>query len=323
MRRVPHTPRDASGGFVLVSVLWILAILTVISVGFAHRAMLERRMAWYALDREQAQQMARAAAERGLFELEHKLLLDSYNDQAGYTGLDQRWAQPIDLLKEGAYFQSAAQDMEDDVCEVRITDEERYISINYAPKELLESVEGLSGRAVSRIIDFRESSTRGQQPALFHSVEEVRDMQQFSDEAWAGGREKSGLADVLGVAGDPAYGRINLNTAPVDVLRSLPDIEEAVVAGVMAYRNGPDGQPYTRDDRSFQTVGLVTAKVPEISAEKIAPLNRFCKTDSRFFTINAHASRRRGKINAYCTVTVELRGSTPVILAWKEGAVGA
>lgn len=309
-------------GFVLVSVLWILAILTVISVGFAHRAMLERRMAWYALDREQAQQMARAAAERGLFELEHKLLLDSYNDQPGYTGLDQRWAQPINLLQEGQYFGASAQDMEGDVCVVRIEDAERYVSINYAPKELLESVEGLSNRAVSRIIDIREASTLGQLPALFHSVEEVRDMQRFSDEAWWGRDEKPGLADVLGVWGDPAYGRINVNTAPAEVLLSLPDIDEALVAGIMAYRNGPDGKAYTRDDRSFQTVGLISAKV-EISAEKLAPLNRFCKSDSRYFTINAHASRRRGKINAYCTVTVELRGNTPVILAWKEGAVGA
>ncbi len=310
-------------GFVLVSVLWILAILTVISVGFGHRAMLERRMAWYALDREQAQQMARAAAERGMFELEHKILLDAYNDQAGYTGLDQRWARPIDLLKEGAYFGASADDMKDDVCEVQIEDAERYISINYAPKELLENVKGLSGRVVSRIIDTRESSTDGQQPALFHSVEEVRDMQQFSDEVWRGGRGKPGLIDVLGVGGDPAYGRINVNTASPEVLMCLPDIEEAVVAGVMTYRNGPDGQPNTQDDQAFQAVGLAATMVPDVSAEKMAPLYRFCKTDSTYFTIHAHASRRRGKINAYCTVTVELRGSTLVILAWKEGAVGA
>lgn len=314
--------RNAQNGFVLVSVLWILAILTVISLGFAHRAMLERRMAWYVLDREQAQQMARAAAQRGLFELENKLLLDAYNEQSGYTGLNQRWAQPIDLLKEGQYFQVAAQDMEGDVCEVRIEDAERYISINYAPKELLESVDGLSSRAVSRIIDTRETSTLGQLRALFHSVEEVRDMQRFSDEVWAGRDGKPGLVDVLGVWGDPAYGRINVNTAPAEVLLNLPDIDEALVAGIMAYRNGPDGRAYTRDDRAFETVGLISARV-ETSAEKLAPLNRFCKSDSRYFTINAHASRRRGKINAYCTVTVELRGSTPVILAWKEGAVGA
>ena len=62
MTNLAHLRTQHRGGFVLVSVLWILAILTVISLGFARRAMLERRMAWYALDREQAQQMARAAA---------------------------------------------------------------------------------------------------------------------------------------------------------------------------------------------------------------------------------------------------------------------
>lgn len=314
--------RTDNGGFVLVSVLWILAILSVISVGFAHRAMLERRMAWYALDRAQAQQMARAAAERGLFELEHKLLLDAYNEQAGYTGLDQRWAQPINLLQEGQYFGASAQDMEGDVCVVRIEDAERYITINHAPEELLESVDGLTKQTVSRIINTRDTSTLGQLRPLFHSVEEVRDMQRFSDDLWWGRDDKPGLVDVLGVWGDPAYGRINVNTAPAEVLLNLPNIDEALVAGIMAFRNGPDGKPYTRDDRAFEAIGLVGARV-EISAEKLAPINRFCKTDSRYFTINAHASRRRGKINAYCTVTVELRGNTPVILAWKEGAVGA
>jgi type II secretory pathway component PulK len=309
-------------GFVLVSVLWILAILTVISLGFAHRAMLERRMAWYALDREQAQQMARAAAERGLFELESKFLLDDYNDQAGYTGLDQRWARPIDLLKESQYFQADRKDMEGDVCQVRIEDAERYISINHVQREVLESVEGMSRQTVSRILDTREQSTPGLQPALFHSVEEVREMQRFSDEIWSGRPGKPGLVDLLTVWGDPAYGRINLNTASEAVLLSLPDIEDEVVAAIMEYRNGPDGKPYTQDDRSFLTIGLASSKL-EISLEKLAPVNRFCKTDSRFFTITAHASRRRGKINAYCTVTVELRGATPVVLAWKEGAVGA
>ncbi|MDP7638547.1 MAG: hypothetical protein QGG73_02365, partial [Candidatus Hydrogenedentes bacterium] len=60
---VNDAAREARGrrGFVLVSVLWILAILTVVSLGFANRASLERKVAWYALDQAQAQNMARGA----------------------------------------------------------------------------------------------------------------------------------------------------------------------------------------------------------------------------------------------------------------------
>jgi type II secretory pathway component PulK len=310
------------GGFALVSVLWILAILTVMSLGFAGRAMLERRMAWYAVDREQAQHMARAAVERGLFELRNKTLLDDYNDQAGYTGLDQRWAQPINLLTEAVYFEGGREVVEGDVCEVRIEDAERRISLNYAPRAVLEGLKTVNDRAISRLLDLREPSTSDYQPALLHSIEELRGMQDFTAQQWDGVSGKPGLADLLGVWGDPAYGRLNVNTAFPGVLQCLPEMEPEVVQKIMDLRNGPDGRPYTRDDLALVSIAELFAKL-DVSAEKLLGVNLFCKTDSRFFTIKAHASRRRGKINAYCTVTVEMNGTTPVILAWREGAVGA
>ncbi len=41
-KRIAFRCDNRREGFVLVSVLWILAILTVVSLGFARRAMLER-----------------------------------------------------------------------------------------------------------------------------------------------------------------------------------------------------------------------------------------------------------------------------------------
>ena len=312
----------ARGGFVLVTVLWILAILTVVSLGFGRRAMLERQMAWYALDREQAQQMARGAAELALLELRNKALLDEYNNQPGYTGTDQRWAVPVDLFRESLYFkETAGSQFGEDVCTYAIEDCERRISLNHAPGEYLEELDALAFGTISEILERRVSKGSQYQPQRFHSVEELRAIEQFSAEEWYGDERAGGLRDLLTVWGGPE-GRVNVNTASAGVLRSIPGLERRLAETIIDYRTGDDGLLNTRDDRSFTTVDEIAQKLG-VSAEKMTPLRTFCKTDSRFFIIKSRATRRRGKINAFCTVVVEMRGTIPSILEWKEQAIGA
>ncbi len=316
-------PRDArQAGFVLVSVLWILAILTVIALGFARRAMIERRMAWYALDREQAQHMARAAAERGLFEIRHTNDLLQYDQQRNYIGLDQRWAQEKDLFAEGYFIDVKPEEFEGDVCTVRIEDNERRIPLNFASRELLAGLKPLGFSTIDKILDRRQVSTRGYQPALFLSVDELRDIQRFTDDQWFGTKDQPGLKEVLCTDGDHSFGHVNINTAPVAVLRSLPNADARVVDQIMKYRNGLDGLPYTADDQSFYNMTEVGLKTG-VSAEKLSPITTYCKTTSRFFTITGHASRRRGKVNAYCTISVNLQGNRAQILSWREDMHGA
>ena len=50
-------------------VLWVLAILTVVTLGFGRRVMLERRASAYSMDYAQAKQMARGAIEVGRVKL--------------------------------------------------------------------------------------------------------------------------------------------------------------------------------------------------------------------------------------------------------------
>lgn len=314
-------PRDRQGGFVLVSVLWILAILTVVSLGFARRAMLERQMAWYSLDREQAQQMARGAVELAILELRNKAMLDEYNNQGGYTGLDQHWAIPVDLFQENRYFAEISESgFDDDFCVYTIEDCERRISLNHAPREIFEEFDGLHFGTIEEIIRRRTPEGSGYQAHWFPSVDELRSIQDFSSEEWYGYRDEAGMSEVFTVWGDD--GRINVNTASTTVLQHIPDVDEEVVAAIIEYRSGPDGELYTADDRVFETLDVIARRL-DISAEKMSPINFYCKTDSRFFRIRTQATRRRGKINAFCIVVVEMRGSMPTVLEWKEEAVGA
>lgn len=146
-------------------------------------------------------------------------------------------------------------------------------------------------------------------------------MQDFSEDEWYGREGGPGLRDMLTIWGTGG-GRVNVNTVSAAVLRSLPGVEDQVANAIIEYRSGIDGVLYTEDDRSFKSMATMNEKL-RISAEKLSPIRRYCKTSSRLFTIKARATRRRGKINAFCTVVVEMRGTMPVILEWKEQAIGA
>ena len=313
---------SSRGGFVLVSVLWILAILTVVSLGFARRAMLERQMAWYALDREQAQQMARGAAERALFELANKDALDAFNYQTGYTSTGQRWTQRVDMFKEFPYFQEAKNGLAGDSCSYVIEDCERRISLNGSPRKVLTELEALSEDTIQEILERRRSDSRGYQAQQFRSIEELRALQEFSEDEWYGSGDEAGLRDLLTVWGDTNRGFINVNTASADVLSKLPGIDPEVVEAIIAYRSGPDTVLNTADDRAFVSTQEVNLRL-NLSAEKLAPIRIYCKIWSQYFTIKSHATRRGGKIAAFCTVVVQLDGATPSILEWREQAHGA
>ena len=88
----------------------------------------------------------------------------------------------------------------------------------------------------------------------------------------------------------------------------------------MLYRNGPDEIPYTHDDKAYSSINDMRKKL-HTSTTAFSPIQKYCKTDSQWFKITAHATRRRGKINAYCTVIVQKERNRLTIREWKEGFV--
>ena len=127
-----------------------------------------------------------------------------------------------------------------------------------------------------------------------------------------------GLRELITVWGD---GKLNLNTAPYEVLAAIPRLDEEVLDAIVAYRNGGDGELGTGDDRIFKTMGQVGKKL-DVSAEKLAVLQTYCKTTGFVFTVEALATRRQGKINAFCDVTVSIQTGEVKILQWRENPIG-
>lgn len=306
-------------GFVLVSVLWIIAILTVVALGFARRAMMERQAAWYALDREQAQHLARAAAERGIVEVRNKGLIDAYQDKGGYTSLNQTWAKPVDMLKQSQFLPLfAGKENSGDECTYQIHDCSSRISLNNTPTDVIQNFELMDYRVARELIARRQRPQPGDQAQLFMSIEELRTFAEIDDEVWYGTEDIRGLREMITVWGD---GKLNLNTAPYELLAAIPKLDGGVLEAIVTYRNGEDGELGTGDDQVFESMGDLVEKL-DVSAEKVAVLHKYCTTNSVVFTVEAVATRRQGKINAYCDVTISIETGQAIVKQWRENPIG-
>jgi DNA uptake protein ComE-like DNA-binding protein len=317
----------SEGGFVLVVVLWVLAILTVITLTFGRNAMMERRAAMLGIDHSQGMCMARGAVERGIVEVRNKAIVDELWEQAGYTGLNQQLFRTVNLLKDEEYFSLANDpDFKGEVCGYEVFDEESRISINQADEELLSHIEGLDRKTVSDVVQYRKQRARGMKEVdprslygAFTTIEEVQTLFEIEDSQWYGSGGKPGIRDVLTLWGDE---KININTASVEVLSCLPDLDPSVAAAIVEYRLGMDGKTGTGDDQTFAAVAQVVAELG-LSPDQAAPLLKYCKVDSQFFTITGFATRRQSKVRVSCSATVVSTEGTVALLQWQEGALGS
>ncbi|MBN2309532.1 MAG: hypothetical protein JXR94_11205 [Candidatus Hydrogenedentes bacterium] len=304
----------------LVCVLWALAILTVLTLGFGRRALLERRAAAISIDHIEAHALARGAVQRGLAEIQNRAFVDALAREQASSVQALLWAGPSNLLEGGEVFESSGgPEYPDDSCSFSVCDAERRISVNAAPEEILEEIPGISFRTVNAIMRRRGGELSSGRVSPFLAVEEIRYLDGVDDDQWFGDAQVPGLRDLLTVWGD---GRVNVNSAGPDVLRCIPDLDEDVIGAILAYRQGPDGQLYTQDDRAFPDL-VELARITGVSPERLAPISKYCKLESKSFTITGRATRRAGKVRAECAAVVLIHGERAVVLDWREGPGGS
>lgn len=311
--------RCNQAGFVLVSVLWVTAMLTIITLGFGRRAALDRRAAAYALDQAEAMMMARGAVDRGIVELYNRGLMELLlpPEERGGTHLGESWARTNNLYGEDYFEQTEI--YENDIVAYVIHDEERYVNINTAPQALLEEIDSLSRSAVRRIVA-RRDTLREEQRMPFNAMEEIRYIRGISEDDWFGTRRATGLKDLLTVWGD---GKINVNTASREVLESIPGMRAGDINTILNYRAGSDGILDTADDRGFRSMEDLSDKTGVTGATREA-LDRYCKCSSAIFRITGVATRRQGRVRAVCSAVVSLQGGQlSIIHDWQERTLGS
>lgn len=318
-RRRPSGQPPRNRGFVLVTVLWVLAILTVVSLGFGHRANLERRAAAYALDRAQAAMMARGALQRGIVEVRNKAYMDLLEDGTrGGTHLGQEWARKKNLLSEGAYFEPG-ENFDHDFVSYIIEDMERRADINLIEKDFLDNLPGL-GQAARRTIWSRRTQGvhEGEPYAPFIAPEELRYLRSVSDDDWFGKRGAPGLRDVVAVYGGA---KVNFNTAHPAVLAAVPNLHRSVVDAIVHYRAGSDGELFTDDDTGFRDWQHLVDTL-QVDGDSSDALSRYCKADSTYFKITGVATRRAGKVRVQCSAVVRLGETGGQVVEWQEAPIG-
>ena len=314
--------RRREDGFVLMCVLWVVAMLTVITLGFGHRAALDRRAAAYSLDHAVAMAAARGAVERGIVEVANrgvKMRLLPLNMRGG-THLGEAWATPKNIYQEGNL--GADESLKNDEASYIITDEERFININAAPKELLEGIKSMDRGLVRHIWTRRtKEELAGEGVVPFSVIEELRYVRGVSDDDWFGSAKTTGLKDLLTVRGGGA-GQVNVNTASKEVLMCIPGVHEGDIGAILDYRAGPDGKINTADDRGFMSMDDLSAKTKVAGATREA-LNTYCTCDSAFFKITGLATRRAGRVRAVCSAVVIFAEGGMQMVDWQEKALGS
>ena len=82
-------------------------------------------------------------------------------------------------------------------------------------------------------------------------------------------------------------GRININTASMEVLQLIPYVDETIATEIIRLRAGPDGVDGTDDDTPFQNVGeLINAGLNNQAVGQIA---RYCDVHSRTYQVTVDA----------------------------------
>jgi general secretion pathway protein K len=95
-----------------------------------------------------------------------------------------------------------------------------------------------------------------------------------------------GLVDVFTPI---SSGRVNLNTADVNVLQLLPGVEEPIAEAIIKQRAGPDGEDGTEDDTPFRNVNPGQLAGAGVSSQTASQLEKICATRSVTFEVHVNA----------------------------------
>lgn len=312
-------PGANRGGSVLVLVLIIVSSLTVISVGLAYRTRIEIRLAQSDARRTQAYYLALGGVERikaligqqeelspavlaricqfgatakeerlfeqvqGLNDTESEFLTYSLRDERGYLNINKSdpagWENLPIISRE---FRAAVLDWIDadddtnpDGAETDFYQrlEPAYVAKN---KPCVTLKELLLPRGITYAMYTGEDFNRNfflddnERDGLFSLPPDNED-----------NILQPGLVDIFTVYGDA---RVNINTAPREVLAALPGLDTDVADIILSHRAGPDRSAGTEDDVGIASAEEI-AKVESLTELQIELLQQYCCFDSEYFRI--------------------------------------
>lgn len=284
-------PADAPGareGAALIVAVWVILLMTILISSMAFDMQVEANVASYQRKRLKAQYLARAGMEWATAVLSRRVTENPEEDLQLKPGQDEKLVVASINLARGVGISGVERTFGDGTFIVDILPEESRRNVNILTeedwREILDQA-GVENTRWPELIDcfydwidegdtHRLNGAEMDDPfyadkeyevknAPLDTVDELLMIKGFDRSILYGGPSiedeevvYSGIAGWLTTWGD---GKINVNTAPREVLMTLPEIEEYVIDAILEERKGLDGLPNTKDD-GFRTVEDVVAK---------------------------------------------------------------
>jgi general secretion pathway protein K len=301
---------DNGKGVALIIVLWIVVVLGSVAAAGAYLSRLELRQAYYAAREVQLVSAATAGIEKVKARLSADVgLYDSLKNDWSAAYADEGAAGDVSIT-------------------VTVEDEESKFNLNTAAPDRLGRLPPLAGTAnatemIDALADWKDADAiprpaggedgyyRALRPARacknapLDCIEELALVKGFNDPAAV-----RAIRKITTVSTD---GKININTAPVEVLMTLPDVDYLLAQAVIARRNGGDCLQGTADDLPYDTVQKLEAVVGKVIYRKIENL---ITVKSSYFKIVVTAAQ--GRYSKTVEALLRRQGRNVQIKCWKE-----
>ncbi len=245
-------------GVILITVFWVLFFLAVTAFTLGMRARMHIRIRSLRNTQMQMDQLARQGVDEMI------ALLAADDDKV--DSFQDQWTKDFSLQKDYGLLS----------CEV--VDEDRFLNINTVPEPVLENLPSLVGGLSQDIIKKIEK----QRP--FNVLRELMDIGGVNKEDYYA--SPIGMEDEFTVFSD---GKININTAPEQVLMMVPDMTKAAADTIIEKRRDtPFADADTLSDE-LSRLGL--------SAGQVSSLIKIAKVNSSCFLITARAVSENKRIS--------------------------
>jgi len=237
-------------GVALLTVIWVLTVLMVIVLSFSFMARTETLSTLAFKEGTEKRFWAEAGLERGIWELFYRKTRSNppLSEEEAPWKID---GTPYKgQIGQGNYL-------------VRIMDESGKVDLNTAPEQVLRTlITSLVGEVtdadalVDCILDWRDKDDlhrlKGAESDYyeslpkpykakngdFDSLEELLLVKGMTPQLLYGEKNKKGLADFLTVYS--RTNRVNINTAPKEVLLAIPGVSADMVEEILAYRKNQE-----------------------------------------------------------------------------------
>lgn len=307
-------------GTILITTLWILAILSIFTIGIGFRVSIEARLSKYNIDKLKAAYFAKA----GIVKTREMLSKDSNAEydtvrECGIV-LPPNIVLPSgeDALK-GVFTESLGDGRFEVAFEEEgkryygMMDEERRININKADQAVLASLLGKDNEEVAAsIMNWRGSARMpgggawdGDYESLaapykckhadFSVIEELMLVKGMTPELFRS------VKDYITVYGED--GKVNINTATRKVMIAC-GLGENLAANIINIRNGSDNIAGTKDDGLVQDITPEATQNWDITSDERNALNRFT-TKSNYFRIESIGSIDKSRMTSRIVCVVK------------------